>query len=234
MHEEAWRMKAGARQARSVLECTGPPPLCQAHRSQRRERTLDPAADGLSLCFLPGFLSVSSPAQSARGQTPSKAWRCVVPLFCFIILHSALCLRAQGPYSIHWSTMDGGGGTGTGGVYTVSGTIGQPDAGTMSGGTYTLQGGFWGVIAAVQTPGAPTLSVWRTPTNTVVVSWPSPSTGFALFQNTNLNTANWVSPPETVNDNGTEKFILLNPPTGSRFYRLQKPEKTGAPRSADL
>jgi hypothetical protein len=142
--------------------------------------------------------------------------------FGAILAASALAVRGQS-YSIDWSTVDGGGGTSTGGVYSVSGTIGQPDAGTMSGGNYSLAGGFWGVIAAVQTPGAPLLSVWRTPTNTVVVSWPSPSTGFLLRQNTNLNTTNWVAPPEMVNDNGTEKFIIVNPPSGSRFYRLQKP-----------
>ena len=51
--------------------------------------------------------------------------------------------------------MDGGGGTSTGGGYTVTGTIGQPDAGTMGGGTFSLNGGFWGIIAAIQTPGAP-------------------------------------------------------------------------------
>src|SRR6266446_8892605 len=61
--------------------------------------------------------------------------------------------RAQ-QYSIDWYTIDGGGGTSTGGVYSVSGTIGQPDAGTMSGGNYSLAGGFWGLIAAVQTAGA--------------------------------------------------------------------------------
>lgn len=32
--------------------------------------------------------------------------------------------------------MDGGGGTSTGGVFTVGGTIGQPDEGAMSGGNY--------------------------------------------------------------------------------------------------
>ena len=32
-------------------------------------------------------------------------------------------------YQIDWFTIDGGGGTSTGGVYSVSGTIGQPDAG---------------------------------------------------------------------------------------------------------
>jgi len=31
-------------------------------------------------------------------------------------------------YSIDWSTIDGGGGTSTGGDYSLSGTIGQPDA----------------------------------------------------------------------------------------------------------
>jgi hypothetical protein len=29
--------------------------------------------------------------------------------------------------------------------YTLSGTIGQPDAGLMTGGSYTLAGGFWGL-----------------------------------------------------------------------------------------
>jgi hypothetical protein len=31
----------------------------------------------------------------------------------------------------------------TGGTYTLSSTIGQPDAGEMSGGSYGLTGGFW-------------------------------------------------------------------------------------------
>ena len=35
---------------------------------------------------------------------------------------------------ITWQTLDGGGGTSTGGVYAVSGTIGQPDAGVSAGG----------------------------------------------------------------------------------------------------
>ena len=46
-------------------------------------------------------------------------------------------------YSIDWFTIDGGGGTSTGGVYSVSGTIGQPDAGALSSGGYALSGGFW-------------------------------------------------------------------------------------------
>jgi hypothetical protein len=47
------------------------------------------------------------------------------------------------PPAIDWYTIDGGGGTSSGGVFVVMGTVGQPDAGTMSGGAFTLNGGFW-------------------------------------------------------------------------------------------
>ena len=50
------------------------------------------------------------------------------------ILRLVSCLLASAqPYATDWSTIDGGGGTSTGGGYSVRGTIGQPDAGTMSG-----------------------------------------------------------------------------------------------------
>ncbi len=46
--------------------------------------------------------------------------------------------------SMSWWTVDGGGGDASGGVYEVSATIGQPDAGLeMTGGSYALPGGFW-------------------------------------------------------------------------------------------
>ena len=126
-------------------------------------------------------------------------------------------------YSIDWYKVAGGGGTSTGGVYSVSGTIGQHDAGgPLTGGNYSLTGGFW-ALYAVQTPGAPVLSIKLTTTNTAQVYWPSPSTGFNLQVNTNLATTNWVTPAESVTDNGTIKYIIVNPPTGNRFYRLKNP-----------
>jgi hypothetical protein len=54
--------------------------------------------------------------------------------------------RAQsgGAYDLSWNTLTGGGQTSaTGGVYTLGGTTGQPDAGTLAGGAYSLAGGFW-------------------------------------------------------------------------------------------
>jgi len=139
-----------------------------------------------------------------------------------LLLFSASFVHAQN-YSIDWFTIDGGGGTSTGGVYSVSGTIGQPDAGHMTGANYAVDGGFWGLISVVQTPGSPLLTIARTATNTLAVSWPSPSTGFSLQQNTNLSTANWVTPAETINNNGTINFIIVSPPAGKRFFRLQSP-----------
>ncbi len=50
---------------------------------------------------------------------------------------------AFGDYKITWSTVDGGGGQSSGGPYTLTGTIGQPDAAYSAGGNYELLGGFW-------------------------------------------------------------------------------------------
>ena len=46
-------------------------------------------------------------------------------------------------YQIVWSTIDGGGGQSSGGQYTLTGTIGQPDAAYSESGNYELLGGFW-------------------------------------------------------------------------------------------
>ena len=130
-------------------------------------------------------------------------------------------VRAQS-YSIDWFTTDGGGGTSTGGVYSVSGTIGQPDAGSaMTNGNYSLTGGFW-LLATVPTEGAPWLTIVNT-NNAVRISWSSTSTNWTLQQNTSVSGTNWVTASGSVTDNGTLKFILVSPPAGHRFYRLFHP-----------
>ena len=127
-------------------------------------------------------------------------------------------------YSIDWFTIDGGGGTSTGGVYQVAGTIGQPDAGgPMAGGSFSLTGGFWSLYT-VQTPGAPLLSIAKTTTNTVAVFWPSPSTGYVLQQNTHsVASVNWSNVVTAPIDDSVTKTVIINPPTGNRYYRLFKP-----------
>jgi hypothetical protein len=136
---------------------------------------------------------------------------------------AALLLPVAGlaqPYSIDWYKIAGGGGVSTNGQYTLSGTIGQPDAGAMAGGNYSLTGGFW-ALYAVQTPGAPLLTITLTVTNTALVSWPYPSTGWNPQVNTNLSTVNWSAPQQPVNNNGTINYLIVNPPKGVAFYRLQ-------------
>ena len=75
------------------------------------------------------------------------AGRLAVPLAVCLLLLAASTVLAQsgGGYDLSWSTVDGGGETfSSGGVYTLGGTAGQPDAGLLTGGSYTLGGGFWG------------------------------------------------------------------------------------------
>jgi hypothetical protein len=140
-----------------------------------------------------------------------------------VFAFTGLTTSAQ-QYEIPWFKIAGGGGMqSTGGVYSISGTIGQHDAGgPATNGPYSLTSGFWSLYA-LQSPGAPTLSIRLTTTNTAQVSWPSPSTGWSLQVNTNIAGTFWVAPPEPLSDNGTIKYIIVNPPTGSRFYRLKNP-----------
>ena len=139
-----------------------------------------------------------------------------------ICLMSAASALAQS-YSIDWYKISGGGGTSSNGQYTVSGTIGQHDAsGPMTGGNYSLTGGFWSLLSVVQTAGSPTLRIFLTTTNTAVVAWPAPSTGFTLQVNTNLGTTNWAASgaPAVV---GGENQVIIAPPVGRQFFRLVHP-----------
>jgi len=139
-----------------------------------------------------------------------------------LILSAASVVEAQ-TYTIDWYSIDGGGGTSTNSQYSLSGTIGQPDAGHMSGGSFTLDGGFWGIVAAVQTPGGPALRVVWTSTNTVVVAWPNPSTGFSLQENVAVGSLNWNGVTNAISVVGSENQIIVAPPAGNRFYRLFHP-----------
>jgi hypothetical protein len=81
-------------------------------------------------------------------------------------------------------------------------------------------------LAAIQTPGAPLLSVQRVG-NAVRVFWPLPATGYVLDETTTL-----ASPPATIlwtalglphQTNATHVSITAPAPAGKKFYRLRKP-----------
>lgn len=137
-----------------------------------------------------------------------------------LVALGALTASAQ-PYAIEWFTIAGGGGESTGGVYSVSGTLGQSAAGgPLSGGAYSLTGGF-SSIYAVQTPGAPFLSIERL-AGAVRVRWPLPATDYVLDQSPTVTGA-WSQVAFPYTTNATDISISVNPAVGNRFYRLRKP-----------
>jgi len=69
----------------------------------------------------------------------------------------------------------------------------------------------------------PVLSIESTATNSVIIRWPSPLTGWTLQQNGDLNTTNWTDVPMQPTDDGTNKSVVVSPPVGNNFYRLNKP-----------
>ena len=139
-----------------------------------------------------------------------------------ILALAVLSARAQS-YSVDWYKIAGGGGTSTGGLYSVSGTIGQPDAsGAMTGGSYSLTGGFWSLINVVQTTGAPTLSITHSG-NSVIVSWPTPSASWTLQQNGNLPGGSWATSGYLVSTNGGINSITITLSAGNLFFRLSNP-----------
>ena len=140
-----------------------------------------------------------------------------------LILFLGLLIPVAGfaqQYSIDWYKVAGGGGTSTGGIYGLSGTIGQQEAGdTMTGGNYSLTGGFWSLISIAQTTGAPTLTITHLGNN-ARISWPYPSTGWTLQQNPDLTATSWSTRTGISND-GTNNFITIISPTGNLLFRLK-------------
>ena len=64
--------------------------------------------------------------------------------FNAILALTSLTAAASAVPAIDWYSIDGGGGTSSSGTISLSGAIGQPDAGaTMTGGTLSVMGGFF-------------------------------------------------------------------------------------------
>ena len=130
----------------------------------------------------------------------------------------AITVRAQ-PYSIGWFTIDGGGGTSTGGVFSVSGTIGQHDVGgPMTNGQYSVTGGFWALPLTVQVAGAPMLTIVPAAPGQATISWTPDTPGFVLQETWTLSPANWTNAPS-----GATNSVTVPATLPIKFYRLFKP-----------
>ena len=147
-----------------------------------------------------------------------KAKHLFLVLSLGLLLGSIAIARAQS-YAIDWFTLDGGGGASTGGVYSVSGTIGQPDANAqpMIGGNFSLTGGFWSLFA-VQTPGTPMLTIAPVGQGHVAISWTPSTPGFVLQEAVRLSAMGWSNSPS-----GETNPIAIPSAGVTKFFRLFKP-----------
>ena len=146
------------------------------------------------------------------------------PGLCLALLLIGLAANALGQsYSVDWFKIAGGGGTSTGGTYSVSGTIGQADASaTLTGGQYSLTGGFWSLVSVVQTVGLPNLTISRSG-NSVIVAWLNTGS-YTLQQNNNVAApAGWTTSAYVITTANGTNSITLTPPTGNLlFFRLKQ------------
>ena len=149
---------------------------------------------------------LSALAAAADGDRPrSDSVRLLFVLMALLCI-AAAPVHAQS-FSIDWFTIDGGGGTSTGGVYSVT-------------------GGFWPGVNLRQTPGAPLLAAELLPGGNVRIFWPLPATGFVLDQ-----TAALAAPPAAISwsqvafpyQTNATHISLTVPAAGNKFYRLRKP-----------
>ena len=139
------------------------------------------------------------------------------PLLLATLISQPSTSSAQ--YAITSSTIAGGGGTSTGGVYSVSGTIGQHDASNdMTNAQYSVAGGFWALPTAIQVTGAPTLTIVPVTPGNATISWTPNTPGFVLQETWSLSPSNWTN-----SVSGSTNPITLPTTAAARFYRLFKP-----------
>lgn len=124
-------------------------------------------------------------------------------------------------YDLPWFTIDGGGNVSTGATYSMTGTIGQPDAGILSGGSYSLIGGFWSFAGNSSAPIIVPILDIRLSLPNVILSWPTPSTGFVLEQSSTLSTPVWTVVGATVVVVGDRNTVTLPASATPRLFRLQ-------------
>ncbi len=89
--------------------------------------------------------SYTIPLAGFNEKQEAKMMKRVIGVFTIAAaLFAAVNAQSGGPYAIEKSVIAGGGGTSSGGTYSLQGTIGQTIAGGPSTNSpYSLQSGFW-------------------------------------------------------------------------------------------
>lgn len=67
----------------------------------------------------------------------------LLALFLLLLPVAVSLAQSGGDYDLSWNTVDNGGGLATGGDFSLTGSIAQPDASNpLTGGSFALRGGF--------------------------------------------------------------------------------------------
>jgi hypothetical protein len=106
----------------------------------------------------------------------------IARFLCLCLALPAIAGLADEALSIDWYTVDGGGGATSAGEFTISGTVGQPDAGMLIPycNCFSILGGYWSQFTDVDQPDGPRLCIRLTSTNTFLLSWRAYHVGYAL------------------------------------------------------
>lgn len=140
----------------------------------------------------------------------------------FLLLFLTLSLNAGAQLTLDRHKIAGG-GTSTGGGYSLSGTIGQAEATTqpLAGGTYAVSGGYWSAVTVVPVEGLPTLTITRAGGG-IILSWPANGQPLVLQQNTDLKAGSWTASSLAITtENGVSRATIAAP-AGRLFFRLSR------------
>ncbi len=67
------------------------------------------------------------------------------------------------------------------------------------------------------------LQIQITATNTAVIAWPAPATGWVLQQSDTLAPANWINSSFAPRALGAQNQVIIPQPAGNKFFRLVHP-----------
>ncbi|MBI1840310.1 MAG: hypothetical protein HYR88_05590, partial [Verrucomicrobia bacterium] len=132
--------------------------------------------------------------------------------FAMALASIALAATGQAQTSIDWFTLDAGGGAQSSANYLVNFTVGQADVGTasLSSPNYRIIPGFWALEDLGPEIALPELSIALNGDD-VILSWPSPSTGFLLQDVGSFDSdpPPWGNTAGAVADNGVIRSVTI-------------------------
>lgn len=141
-----------------------------------------------------------------------------------VVLGTAFTAGAQ--TTIDWFTLDAAGGASSSASYLINSTAGQNDVGSSApaSANYRIIPGFWALENLGPATSVPVLTITLSEAN-VILSWPSPSTGFVLQQADTFSIlpVAWANTPGAVSDNGFTRSITIPHNQARTFYRLRRP-----------